>query len=83
MVLFEIMGIRKLDEGVYTCVATNKAGQDETSFNLKYIEGVDKDIPKFTSQLKVSDHHMNTQKPLISITIIGCYESQRWNVSTF
>ena len=58
MVIFEIMGIRKLDEGVYTCVATNKAGQDETSFNLKYVEGVDKDIPKFTSQLKVSDHNM-------------------------
>ena len=48
MVIFEIMGIRSLDEGVYTCVASNKVGQDETSFNLKYVEGVNKDIPKFT-----------------------------------
>ena len=62
MVIFEILGIRSLDEGVYTCVASNKVGQDETSFNLKYVEGVNKDIPKFTSQLKVSEHGIRDYK---------------------
>ena len=38
MVLFEIMGIGNLDEGQYTCIATNKAGQDETFLNIKCSE---------------------------------------------
>ena len=47
------MGIRKLDEGKYTCVAKNKAGQDEAHFNLQFSELGHKDSPKFTSHLRV------------------------------
>ena len=53
MVILEIMGIRKSDEGKYTCVAKNKAGTAESSFNLSYSSKDDKDSPKFTSQIKV------------------------------
>ena len=53
MVVFEIMGIRNLDEGKYTCVATNKAGLDETSFNIKFSEKSIQDHPKFVNELKV------------------------------
>ena len=54
MVILEIMGIRKSDEGKYTCVAKNKAGTAESSFNLSYSSKDDKDSPKFTSQIKVA-----------------------------
>ena len=53
MVVFEIMGIRSLDEGKYTCVATNKAGKDETSFNITFSEKRRQDLPKFVNELKV------------------------------
>ena len=53
MVIFEIMGIRSLDEGQYTCIATNKVGKAETSFKLKCSEQGQKDQPKFTQQLQV------------------------------
>ena len=47
------MGIRSLDEGQYTCIATNKVGKAETSFKLKCSEQGQKDQPKFTQQLQV------------------------------
>ena len=59
MVVFEIMGIRNLDEGKYTCVATNKAGMDETSFNIKFSEKSIQDHPKFVNELKVCNRPKN------------------------
>lgn len=54
MVIFEIIGIRDLDQGQYTCVASNKAGKAETSFNLKVQDNKEVNQPKFISQLKVT-----------------------------
>ena len=58
MVIFEIVGIRDLDLGQYTCVASNKAGKAETSFNLKVQDNKEINQPKFTSQLKVTKKFM-------------------------
>jgi len=54
LVIFEIMGIRKKDQGKYTCSAQNKAGKAESSFDLKYSNQKEKFAPTFTTQLKVN-----------------------------
>lgn len=54
MVVFEIMGVNKLDEGKYTCIAKNKVGKDEASFQLKNLKISNKNAPKFTTQLQVT-----------------------------
>ena len=53
MVIFEIMGVREKDEGKYTCVAKNKAGKAESSFNLKFSNIKTKSAPRFITQIKV------------------------------
>lgn len=53
LVIFEIMGVRDKDEGKYTCIAKNKAGQAESSFNLKYSNVKTKSAPRFSTQIKV------------------------------
>ena len=55
MVVFEIMGVNKLDEGKYTCIAKNKVGKDEASFQLKNLKISNKNAPKFTTQLQVTE----------------------------
>ena len=79
MVVFEIMGIRNLDEGKYTCVATNKAGQDEASFNITFSEKSKQDHPKFVNELKVWKWIYLKFKQALSL---GCNKSSRWNVSS-
>lgn len=60
LVIFEIVGVRNKDEGKYTCVARNKAGQAESSFNLKYSQNKKKTGPKFSTQLKVYNKNIKT-----------------------
>ena len=54
MVIFEIMGVRKSDEGEYCCIAKNKLGTDKATFKLLYLQTGNKLAPKFTTQIKVS-----------------------------
>ena len=53
MVIFEIMGVRKSDEGEYGCIAKNKLGSDVARFQLKYYKSSSNLAPRFTTQLKV------------------------------
>ena len=53
LVIFEIVGVCKKDEGKYTCIASNKAGKAESTFTLKYSHKKPTTAPKFTTQLKV------------------------------
>ena len=80
LVIFEIFGIRELDEGEYTCVATNKAGQAQTSFNIKYLEKTDQNMPTFTTQLQVVRVILMTDE--VNYINLGCCQSERWDVST-
>ena len=79
MVILEIMGIRKSDEGKYTCVAKNKAGMAESSFNLSYSSKDDKVSPKFTSQIKVVPSLFGSFTTL-TLKRIGRTQPERWNV---
>lgn len=53
MVIFEIMGVRKSDEGKYCCTAKNKLGTDTATFQLQQLKPANKLAPKFTTQIKV------------------------------
>ena len=64
------MGIRSLDEGQYTCIATNKVGKAETSFKLKCSEQGQKDQPKFTQQLQVHNILKDNMYTVINIQSI-------------
>ena len=58
MVIFEIMGVRKSDEGEYGCIAKNKLGSDVARFQLKYYKSSSNLAPRFTTQLKVGMMHV-------------------------
>jgi hypothetical protein len=52
MVIFEIMGVRKSDEGKYCCTAKNKLGTDTATFQLQQLKTANKLAPKFITQIK-------------------------------
>ena len=53
VVIFEIMGVGSHDVGNYTCLASNKAGKAESSFDLKLSSGKTAAAPHFSKGLKV------------------------------
>ena len=80
MVILEIIGIRNSDEGKYTCVATNKAGKAESSFNLSYSSKDDKVSPRFTSQIQVVTARREFKGSHKFLLGVGCTQPERWNV---
>ncbi|CAG0890532.1 unnamed protein product [Cyprideis torosa] len=52
MVVLEILGTNISDSGIYQCRATNKYGKDEISVELKCIERIKGQGPKFTTQIQ-------------------------------
>lgn len=69
MVIFEIMGVRKSDEGKYCCIAKNKLGKDEASFELKHFKSRNTLAPKFTTQLKVGIGFLRQR---VNASLAGC-----------
>lgn len=78
MVIFEIMGVRKADEGEYCCIAKNKLGTDKATFKLLYLQSGNKLAPKFTTQIKVSKLGGRDD----NWAILGYHQSEGWNVSS-
>ena len=80
MVIFEIMGVRKSDEGKYCCTAKNKLGTDTATFQLQQLKPANKLAPKFTTQIKVGLKAADVW--MLSEPVAGYSWAEGWNVRT-